>query len=537
MLAGLLAAVAATLQPGYVDPKLCAQCHPAISRQFSRTGMGRSFSKTPDPPSGRYYHRASNRHYEVFSRDGAHYLRRRQLDSEGKPVNILERRIDLVIGSGNHARTLVHRTEQGRLLMLPLTWYSAGGGYWAMSPGYDRADHLDFRREVSAECLFCHNGYPAASNGGTAEGIDCQRCHGPGERHVRRPERGTILHPGKLPPERELEICLQCHLETASQGIPNAIRRAGRGVFSYRPGEPLSDYVLQFDRAESGDRFEINHAAYRLRQSLCRPLSCTTCHNPHHAGPRTSYRETCQKCHQGEHGSAQSDCMACHMPKRRAEDAVHVVMTDHRIQRNRPAADLLAPRAEDHRPYQGRLIPYYPPDPGPLYGALAQILERNDLRDGIPLMLEAIESSPPKEGLFHAALAEAFRSQGRLEEAIPWYRRAMQKERGYAGKLGEALVRAGRPDEALPLLEKSGFSVPLAIAYGQLGRLEDSLRVLKAVLKDNPDAPLAWLNLAVTLERKQRWGEAEQAYREAIRLQPDLTEARRRLSLLHSHNN
>ena len=538
MLAGLVAAAAtATLQVGYVDPNLCAQCHAAISRQFSRTGMGRSFSKSPAPTPGRYYHRASNRHYEVLSRGGTYFLRRHQLDGQGQQVNILERRIDFVIGSGNHAMTFVHRTEQGRLMMLPLTWYAAHGGYWAMSPGYDRPDHLDFRREVSAECLFCHNGYPAASNGGLADGIDCQRCHGPGERHVRKPERGTILQPGRLPPEREMEVCLQCHLETASQGVPNAIRLAGRPVFSYRPGEQLSGYMLQFDRAGGGDRFEINHSAYRLRQSPCRPLACTTCHNPHHAGPRSSYRETCQGCHRGEHASAQTDCIACHMPKRRTEDAVHVVMTDHRIQRKPPADGLLAPRSEDHRPYQGPLIPYYPPNPEPLYASLAQILERNNPREGIPQMMRAIEAARPKDGLFYAALAEALRAEGRLEEAIPWYRRAAEKERGYSGNLGDALLRAGRPDAALPLLEKGGLRLPLAIAFGQLGRLEDSLRVLEAAVKDNADAPLLWLNMAVTLERIGRLTEAEQAYREAIRMQPDLIEARRRLAELLSRGN
>jgi len=36
------------------------------------------------------------------------------------------------------------------------------------------------------------------------------------------------------------------------------------------------------------------------------------------------------------------------MPKRRAEDAVHTVMTDHFIQRQKPSRDLLAPLPERH---------------------------------------------------------------------------------------------------------------------------------------------------------------------------------------------
>ena len=39
-----------------------------------------------------------------------------------------------------------------------------------------------------------------------------------------------------------MEVCTQCHLETTSAPLPNAIRRFDRGPFSYRPGEPLSAF-------------------------------------------------------------------------------------------------------------------------------------------------------------------------------------------------------------------------------------------------------------------------------------------------------
>ena len=43
-------------------------------------------------------------------------------------------------GSGNHSQTFLHLDPRGRLIELPLSWYSGRGGYWAMSPGYDRPD-------------------------------------------------------------------------------------------------------------------------------------------------------------------------------------------------------------------------------------------------------------------------------------------------------------------------------------------------------------------------------------------------------------
>ena len=93
------------------------------------------------------------------------------------------------MGSGNHVRTYLHRTERGALIELPLAWYAENGGVWAMEPGYD-GETLPPRRQISYQCMFCHNAYPRIPAGsGTGreplytgalpEGMDCQRCHGP----------------------------------------------------------------------------------------------------------------------------------------------------------------------------------------------------------------------------------------------------------------------------------------------------------------------------------------------------------------------
>jgi len=83
------------------------------------------------------------------------------------------------------------------------------------------------------------------------------------------------------------------------------------------------------------------------------------------------------------------------MPKRRAEDVVHVVMTDHYIQRRKPARDLLAPLVERHdetgsrtneKPaaYKGEVALYYPSDLPPadkeLYLGIAQVKQNSNFR-------------------------------------------------------------------------------------------------------------------------------------------------------------
>src|SRR5262245_7137895 len=188
----------------YVDPAECASCHAEVSASFHKTGMGRSFSQAvPQNIKGdfknrnTFYHAASDRYYTMVEQDGRYFERQHQLGPDGQTTNIVQKEIQFVLGSGNHASTFLHRNEQRKLVELPVAWYSEKGGYWAMNPGYDRRDHQDFRRTVTLECMFCHNAYPALKDnsdrsgsepsftGTLPEGIDCQRCHGPGGAHVR----------------------------------------------------------------------------------------------------------------------------------------------------------------------------------------------------------------------------------------------------------------------------------------------------------------------------------------------------------------
>ncbi len=120
---------------------------------------------------------------------------------------------------------------------------------------------------VSYECVFCHTGYPQLSEkamsqtidpvfvGKLAEGIDCQRCHGPGGQHVKVAQspnptlaefKRTIVNPAKLEPKRQLEVCMQCHLEPTSGHLPSIIRKFDRGPFSYIPGQALEDFTRYF---------------------------------------------------------------------------------------------------------------------------------------------------------------------------------------------------------------------------------------------------------------------------------------------------
>ena len=140
----------------------CATCHRGIWETYRQTGMGRSFYLPTETDTGgkgsTYYHKPSDSYFSMVQRDGKAFQRRHQLDADGREINVMEKRIDFIMGSGNHARTFLHRTARNTLVELPLGWYAEKGGYYAMNPGYDRPDHDGFRRKISYECMFCHNG-------------------------------------------------------------------------------------------------------------------------------------------------------------------------------------------------------------------------------------------------------------------------------------------------------------------------------------------------------------------------------------------
>src|ERR1700722_8536724 len=264
------------MENGYIDPAVCATCHQKQAETYRLNGMGRSFYR---PNSSNqienysrglpYYHAPSATYYGMTVRDGHYYQSQYQIGFDGKQTNFSEKQVDYIVGSGNHARTYLSRTPRNILTELPLAWYAEKGGYWAMNPGYDRADQEALNRHIEYNCMFCHNAYPNMPNGAKTpdgeavfpaalpEGIDCQRCHGPGRAHVQAARnrqgaaniRASVVNPARLTPARQSEVCLQCHLETTSAPLPNSVLRYDREPFSYGAGEPLVDFRLEFDHA------------------------------------------------------------------------------------------------------------------------------------------------------------------------------------------------------------------------------------------------------------------------------------------------
>jgi Flp pilus assembly protein TadD len=590
----------AAAPPGYVDPSQCRSCHQTIYDDYLKTPMGRSFFRPAGAnriadwqKNNHFYHEASGRHYEMILRSGQPAVRRYQLDDQGRRINAIEKQVTHVMGSGERAQSYLHQSSDGRILELPVAWYSQEQA-WGMAPGYDRKGHPDFSRQVTHKCMFCHNAYPdvpdeRARQGWDADvrfplklplGIDCQRCHGPGAEHVEaalkaRPAdvvRGAIVNPARLTAERQLDVCMQCHLETTTFRLPESYRRFGRPFYSYRPGEALGDYIVHFDHARGtghDDKFEIVSAAYRLRQSSCfqqssGKLTCTECHQVHRRlAPEQRadhYRSRCMTCHSAAGLDAihpavdgpvgQSNCVACHMPSRRTEDVVHVVMTDHRIVRRKPERDLLAPlreKSDAEQRYQGEVVIYFP-EQGlegalrDLYLGIAQVKEKANLHTGLSALARALRQQQPAHPEPYFEWAEALAASGDTESAIEGYHRALERDGSFVqahNNLANQLADQGRYAEAIDHYRRAlaldpgsaDLATNLGLALLESGDRAAALRKFQTAAAAHEMYAEAHFNLGSLLLAQGKLNEAYTSLAAALAIEPAHAKANHNLGL------
>ena len=548
--------VSAGAAAGYVPDHVCAECHADKAESFAEMGMARSFQRpskdtvVEDFSALPYFHEPSGRYYQMELRGEDYVFTRYAMAADGSVIDRFTVTVDWILGSGNHSRIYIYRTPDGALFQLPLSWYSQEGE-WAMAPGFEFAQHSGVLRAVSKRCMACHNGhadYPEGSGmlgvplsypEDLPEGIGCQRCHGPGAEHVAAALGGesgladlrlAIVNPGKLPRERLYSICYGCHMQPTV--TLNSQPRLGRGHFSFRPGEQVTDFIADIDIVDpeipAAERFEINHHPYRLEQSECfiaseGRLGCLTCHDPHvKVKPEeraAHYRKACLSCHETDAEglpdiaatearhppiSRSDDCTACHMPDRRTQDVVEVTMTDHKISREPP------PREELLRPLQSERVNVAEvllPDPeGNIPEAEALILKLVSIldytKDRAAYASDDLETVLVRSGIRHyepwLVLMQSYNQQRRLN-----------KSRRIAGH-----VLSLAPDNP-------GVITSTAFALFLTGERERAIEMLRDLLRDRPGTVGARFNLARFMAIQGRHAEALNLAQSVTRLRPN----------------
>lgn len=556
----------------YVGMATCRTCHANVHETFRHTGMGRSFGRaTPVRSSAVFGDHALVRDtltgysYFPFFRDSVLYIREFRLQGKDTVHNRVER-VSWIIGSGHHTNSHII-DRNGFLYQAPITYYTQSRR-WDMAPGYEGGANSRFSRILTTECLTCHNHFPGHVAGSEnkyfdmPEGIECERCHGPGALHVKAIQSGkmvdtsrmadrTIVNPRRLHRDRQTDLCQRCHL----QGV--AVLRQGKTFFDFRPGMALSEVMHVFlpRYSDSRERFLMASQAERLVQSACyrqsESLTCITCHNPHVSVLQTGreqYNTACRNCHgtrkctapEAERKARKEDCSGCHMPASESIDIPHVSITDHFIRK-------------DYQPVSGD-------------GGKSRFLGLEPMTRG--------KVEPEEMAQAYIALYEKFiPDRTLLDSAGQWLGRARGKEavifpvrvhwlfaredygalgrladqRDTSGldgwtayRLGEACMRTMRHKQGLAFLARAAHVSPYhleflekyGVALGVLQKGVEAERVFRRVLVEDPARPLALTNLGYL---RAIQGDVEQAriyYRKALELDPDFGQARVNLEAL-----
>ncbi len=493
--AGLLVAAPDDTAPA------CVTCHAKETAVYLGSPMGNSIAPPSPLAGGHIPHKSSGIDISISQRDG------RMIHSLSANGFTAEYPIAYQIGAGKIGYTYMVRIGD-YLFESPASWYRQHG--WDSSPGYERMASADFDRLIDSACLFCHadNGKFLASDGRRFSGvalkpIGCDRCHGPGDDHARRPSSKNIINPAKLPQRARNSICEQCHLEGETR-----LLNPGKTWQDYHPGDEMERTAVTYLLTQNNQEVKAVAQPEQLALSKCVRASggrlwCGTCHNPHgrSADRASEIREVCRTCHatlsKAAH-TAVTECTSCHMPRLAADDIPHTASTDHRILR-RPAP---LPHAEN----AGAKIAAWQ-EPPPQFrdrdfalGALVVGGTRglSALRDtGVKLL----ESLPPPEKENDPAVLSALVSvslqRGEPEKAQEFARRATEKQpdSGFASlNLANALQNGG--DEASaerqllhtidldPSLQPAWIN--LAFLYEKRGRPADRIALLERYLKWNP---------------------------------------------------
>jgi hypothetical protein len=357
----------------YVGSESCRPCHIDKFDGFKQTGMGKSFAVAhPDFSSsfahgpGYVYDTISDLHYRAYWEDSLLKVTEFRL-FKGDTIHQRTEVISYIIGSGHHTNSHIIQ-RKGQLFQAPVTFYTQSG-WWDLAPGFE-AFNSRFTRRLEAECITCHNAYPRQKEQSfnayddIPHGISCERCHGPGERHVSRMLSGQfyahtkehgdshIINPRRLPWERQIDVCQRCHL----QG--NNVLKPGKTFYDFKPGMELNAIFTVFmPEYEAGHAFHMASHAERFQMSKCFTVShrqtdlssgepmaftCIHCHDPHKSVKITgvsTFNQTCKNCHATPPKDCQnttasgSNCVSCHMPVSHSEDIPHVTVHDHYIRK------------------------------------------------------------------------------------------------------------------------------------------------------------------------------------------------------------
>jgi predicted CXXCH cytochrome family protein len=425
--------------------------------------------------------------------------------------------------------------------------------------------------------------------------VACEACHGPGSRHMEwakgsqaarhadpsmglaialderkgvrwipNPASGNPARSAPLTTHREVETCAVCHSRRSI--IAKDTAPTGRLMDTHDP-------VLLAEARYHADGQQLDevyvYASFLQSRMYAKGVTCSDCHDPHTGQTRAQGNALCESCHtpavydttahhMHKEGSAGSQCVACHMPSKnymvinaRPDHSIRVPRPDLTVQYGVPNAcanchaDKGAPWAADaiakaHGPERTGYQHFVEaldaarrgkPGASSLLTTLAAdasspVIARatavNELRryaspDALPAIQAALADTDP---LMRAAALDAllaFPTQVRGPLVAPLADDAVLDVRVKAGR-----VLAGVPDEQLDATQR-----------GARDRAFATYQQAQAAIADRPESHY---NLGVVYVERGDTAAAEQAFRQALKLQVDFVPAYVNLADMYRNN-
>ncbi len=249
-------------------------------------------------------------------------------------TSLTKSQIDIVIGSGVKGQSYLS-WEGDELFQLQASYFKSNGS-WVNSPNFP---DYSFTREVDDNCIKCHVTFAKNKDisgiGNSYDrtkiilGIDCERCHGPSEKHVKyhrsNPEVMSakfVDNFNKYSRQQRLDACAVCHSGLQSQQIKG-------NPFSFLAGDTLALFSKNVSSYKTTPKLDVHGNQYGLLvQSKCyvesNSMDCITCHDPHknQRSDFNYFNAKCISCHSNKLKLIESsvdhdknrNCISCHMP-------------------------------------------------------------------------------------------------------------------------------------------------------------------------------------------------------------------------------
>ncbi|HPD64560.1 MAG TPA: tetratricopeptide repeat protein [Bacteroidia bacterium] len=561
----------------YTGIDACRKCHADMYQAYIKTGMGQSWDTADLKKSALASHQISpiydekNDLYYLPFWQNNHLMVKEYRLKDGDTTFIRTEKVAYAVGSGQHTNSHILNIN-GYLYQVPFTFYTQKK-ILDFPPGFEGGNNSRFGRMIGFECISCHNAYPSPVEGSVNKysnvphGIDCERCHGPGELHVRAMELGhivntkkeadyTIVNPKRLPRHLADEICARCH----NQG--NSVLKEGKTFFDFRPGMEVSSVLEVFREVYENDEdaFWMETHPERLKKSKCyqktqnhpdfKPLSCLDCHFTsgmkhisYKETPVDTFRQKCLNCHgegftqckenQAVRNSQSDNCMTCHLVKTGVFDIPHVVISDHFIRiTDKWKKEIKSTREIETGRFLG-LKSMSSAHPDALTRARAFLYHYEKFYSNPSLLDSALfylKKYPVKEyfkyWVYYYYLRKNFKKITRIAEkkkiedirdAVCYY------------QIGQAFHNRNHPEQALKYYQFANKYEPFNLDYRNktgselilLKKYQDAMAEFNFIIRENPLNHVAYNNLGFIYLIQNDLVNAEKYFRTALKLHPD----------------